>query len=1010
MNDRTVTVPVPGEARDVAAAFERAWRAAGVADLADFLPLPDDPTYPRLLRDLIRLDVQLHREAGRPRPVSDYSRAYPTAFADEALAADLAPDGFGAADRTRPIVVRGDVPPTGQLVDGSSLKPRTVVVSSTAMPKAGDRYLQFDIVRELGRGVFGRVFLARQTDLADRLVVLKVTSESDAEPQILARLQHTNIVPIYAVYQHGTQQTICMPYFGSVTLRRVIRDLARNHKTMPGTGRGLLSTLFEARETATEDPAQAGAEPATVGAPGVERTPSLEALAAMTQVEAALWIAARLADGLAHAHERGVLHCDLKPANVLIADDGQPMLLDFNVAADQRAKRGKSWRLGGTLPYMAPEHLELAHAGAGDLTPACDLYSLGVVLYELLTGSLPFQEPEAEPDNLVQLYLTLHRLRPEPPSRKNRAITPAVDAIVVKLMDPDPAKRYKDAGQAREDLERQLANRPLAHARDRSPRERMRKWRRRYPRLSAAVMVAAAAVVFLIAPTTVLAVRQNQIAERRHEVARSEAILAQQRAVRELRTVQALLSARVPDRAAARDGLARGRAVVEEYGLDTDAGWASRSKFTLLTEQQQSELRRELGDCLLYMVRGEMVLAPEADKTAAAAALRWNRLAEQCFPADDRPRVLARQRAALLKIIPGEAEPLEEPAPRLVDTVYEGIELMMAGKPADALRQLLPFTDDHPDHFLAWYTRAAAHEAVAQYADSAAAYTVCATLWPDFPHTYYNRGLARFRQGKYEAAEADFTRALDRKPEWTNAQISRALARNARQDFAGAEKDLTAVVGRADAPTRVYFIRSRVRQSLGDKAGAEADAAAGRKLTPTDDVSWVSRGVWSLDRDAKGALADYEEALRLNPRSRDALQNKAVVLADYLQRPGDAVKAMDQLLELYPSYTEARAGRAVYLARIGEAKRAKEDAAIVLREEPTAYRLYQMSSMYAQLSKTDPTGSARQESLRLLAQSFRTGFANFDMVAKDEDMAPLRDDPAFREIVAHAKKLQLAVK
>jgi eukaryotic-like serine/threonine-protein kinase len=1011
MNDRTVTVPVPGEARDVAAAFERAWRAAGAADLADFLPLPDDPTYPRLLRDLIKLDVQLHWEAGRPRPLSDYSRAYPAAFADEGLAADLVADGLGPADRTRPIVVRGDVPPTGQIAAGSSLKPRAMVVSPTAMPKAGDRYLQFDIVRELGRGVFGRVFLARQTDLADRLVVLKITSEADAEPQILARLQHTNIVPIYAVYQHGTQQTICMPYFGSVTLRRVIRDLARNPKTLPGTGRGLLSTLFEARDTATEEPAQAaGAEPATVGAPGVERTPSLEALAAMTQVEAALWIAARLADGLAHAHERGVLHCDLKPANVLIADDGQPMLLDFNVAADQRARRGKSWRLGGTLPYMAPEHLELAHEGAGELTAACDLYSLGVVLYELLTGNLPFQEPEAEPDNLVQLYLTLHRLRPEPPSRKNRAITPAVDAIVLKLMDPDPAKRYADAGQVREDLERQLANRPLAYARDRSPRERMRKWRRRYPRLSVALMVAATAVVFLIAPTTVLAIRQNQIAERRHEVARSEAILAQQRAVRELRTAQALLSARVPDRALARDGLARGRAVVEEYGLDSDAGWATRSKVALLTERQQSELRREFGDCLLYMVRGEMVLAPDGDKSAAAAALRWNQLAEQCLPADDRPRVLARQRTALLKILPGEAEPLADPGPRSVDVLYEGIELMMAGKSADALRQLLPFTDDHPDHFLAWYARASAHESVAQYAESAAAYTVCATLWPEFPHTYYNRGVARLRQGKYDAAEADFTRALDRKPDWTDALINRALARNARQDYTGAEKDLTAVVGRADAPTRVYFIRSRVRQSLGNKAGAEADAATGRKLTPTDDISWVTRGLWSLDRDAKGALADYDEALRLNPRSRDALQNKAVVLADYLQRPADAIQTVDRLLELYPTYTEARAGRAVYLARIGEAKRAKEDAAIVLREEPSAYRLYQLSSMYAQLTKADPSGAARQESLRLLAQAFRTGFNNFDMVAKDEDMAPLRDDPAFREIVAHAKKLQLAVK
>src|SRR5262249_43410874 len=84
--------------------------------------------------------------------------------------------------------------------------------------------------------------------------------------------------------------------------------------------------------------------------------------------------------------------------------------------------------------------------------------------------------------NLVQLYLTLHRLRPEAPSRKNPAISPAADAIVLKLLDPDPTRRYAEAAHVREDLERQLSNRPLAYARDPSPRERLRKWRRRDPR------------------------------------------------------------------------------------------------------------------------------------------------------------------------------------------------------------------------------------------------------------------------------------------------------------------------------------------------------------------------------------------------------------------------------------------------------------------------------------------------------------------------------------------------
>ena len=87
------------------------------------------------------------------------------------------------------------------------------------------------------------MFLAHQSDLAGRPVALKVTPETDAEPQLLARLQHTNIVPIHAVFHAGPLQAICMPYFGSVTLARVIADLGRSPGKLPQTGRGLLKTI-----------------------------------------------------------------------------------------------------------------------------------------------------------------------------------------------------------------------------------------------------------------------------------------------------------------------------------------------------------------------------------------------------------------------------------------------------------------------------------------------------------------------------------------------------------------------------------------------------------------------------------------------------------------------------------------------------------------------------------------------------------------------------------------------
>src|SRR5262245_34651283 len=921
MSDWTITVSPPTGVQDIAAAFEEAWLDAEGAEIDAFLPLPSDPQYDRILRELIRLDLRLSWAAGKPRLLADYEDIYPAAFEDRAWLTAMALEEYRArtaagesvtpghyarrfnidvshwrAKRTflRPTSDPDDPRRTAVLPTPPLSARRTVVktLGAPALPKAGQTFLEFDLIRELGRGVFGRVFLARQKELAGRPVALKVTTEVDCEPQTLARLQHTNIVPIHSVARHGPLQAICMPYFGSVTLAQVIRTIGREAEMLTGTGRRFLSTLFAMRTTVCDDVRQATGLPAPEAPPHpaapVEEPASLKALADMRPVEVALWIGARLADGLAHAHERGVLHCDLKPANILLADDGQPMLLDFNVATDRTATGKKAPRLGGTLPYMAPEHLDVIGGKAAPLSAQCDLYSPGVILYELLTGAHPFDEPVGEPASMVGVYKALHSKLPPAPSTKNKAVTPAVDGIVLKLLEPDPAKRYAEAAHLREDLERQLAHRLLRYARDPSVAERVRKWRKRNPRLSVGLAVALGAFAFLIVPATVVAVRQSQLAERRHQVARSEAILAQQKGVHTLRLAQTQMSGRAPDKATMHEGLDRARAVLDDYAV-AEADWANRTPVALLPDRQRAELRIELGETLLLMARAEQWLAPDGDKVAAGAALEWNKLAERCYPADAVPRAVAQQRNRLLGITGGGADRLPEPASSPADAYHEGLDLALAGEAAKALARLIPYTDDHPDHFLAWYARGSCHEAIAQYADSAAAFTVCATLMPDFAPVYFSRGYARLKL-KPADAEADFSRALDRKPNWMEARINRGIARDTLKDYAGADADLTAVLESPTAPTRIYFLRAKVRKSLGDTAGSEADIAEGRKRTPTDDRSWVTRGGSVLPINPQAALADYEEALKLNPKSRDALICKALVLGEQLKRPPDGVR------------------------------------------------------------------------------------------------------------------------
>jgi tetratricopeptide (TPR) repeat protein len=341
------------------------------------------------------------------------------------------------------------------------------------------------------------------------------------------------------------------------------------------------------------------------------------------------------------------------------------------------------------------------------------------------------------------------------------------------------------------------------------------------------------------------------------------------------------------------------------------------------------------------------------------------------------------------------------------DSYHDGLQDAVRGRYAEALAKLVPFTHHHPDHFMAWYVRGICHDGAGQRADAAAAFTVCAAIKPQMPWPYFSRGLVELQQQRFEAAQEDFSEALRLVPNWTPALINRAIARQGQRNWTGAEGDLTQALSQPDAPTRLYFLRSVVRRSAGDVQGAEADAAEGFRQPPTDDVSWVTRGVWHFEANhPKEAVADFDKALNLNPRSRDALQNKAVVLADLLNQPAEAAAVMDQLLEMYPAYIEATAARGVYHARVGDGKGARRDAATCLRDEPTAYRYYQVASLYAQLSRHEADGQARQEAFRLLALALRTGFADLALMEKDSDLDPIRNSVEFRSLMDHARGLQ----
>jgi serine/threonine protein kinase len=338
----------------------------------------------------------------------------------------------------------------------------------------GQRVGDFELVRELGAGSFGRVYLARQLSL-DRMVALKVTVEPSSEARALAALEHDHIVRVFGedLDPGAGVYLLSMQYVPGATLRQVLEALAGGAASA-WTGRDLLAAI------AACAPGPVAADPAALR--------DRERLARCDHVEAVCWLGARLAEALGHAHRQGILHRDVKPSNILLHASGRVLLTDFNLAT---LRRGQGHGFGGTVAYMAPEHLDAFNPG--DPTPPeavdarSDVYSLGVVLFELLTGRRPFAPaPQGGPAVAALRALAAARRREAPSPRGLRPdVPPVLDRVVRRCLQPDPRRRYPTA----EELARVLDGCRELHALNRAaPTGPLTRVARSQPVLMASVL------------------------------------------------------------------------------------------------------------------------------------------------------------------------------------------------------------------------------------------------------------------------------------------------------------------------------------------------------------------------------------------------------------------------------------------------------------------------------------------------------------------------------------------
>lgn len=300
-------------------------------------------------------------------------------------------------------------------------------------PNPGDEFCGFELVDEIGRGAIGCVYLAKEKRLGDRLVVVKVSPEGGDEANMLGKLKHAHVVPVYSIQPDvATGLTaVCMPYLGRATLEDVLDE---NHScpARPGQGAVYLQVLKQINSDLQSDLAPEIARP----------------LSRWSYFDATLFQISTVAEALAHTHAQGIYHRDLKPSNILLAADGRLMLLDFNLS---EAVDSSSRRLGGTLPYMSPEQLRMmlsVNGEASDLDGRSDIFSSGVILYQCLTGAMPFGEISTKVPFREAARLLLKRQEDGPDLQR---LKPAgcdrnVVAILHKCLAVDPQQRYQTAG------------------------------------------------------------------------------------------------------------------------------------------------------------------------------------------------------------------------------------------------------------------------------------------------------------------------------------------------------------------------------------------------------------------------------------------------------------------------------------------------------------------------------------------------------------------------------------
>jgi tetratricopeptide (TPR) repeat protein len=811
------------------------------------------------------------------------------------LAAELA-EFFADQDRVRGWTepLRGLSPQPADLFTGATV----VGPRGTSAVAPGAFVRDYWLIEEIARGGMGVVYKARQLSLGRPVALKMILGGPSATPADLRRfrseaeaaahLDHPNIVPIYEVGEHAGQHFFSMKLIEGGSLKD---HMAR-----------------------VRGDARAGARLLAVAVRAVH-----------------------------YAHQRGILHRDLKPANILLDAQGRPHITDFGLAKriERDAGLTRSGAVVGTPSYMAPEQ---ARGQTRQLTVAADVYSLGAILYELLTGRPPFRGKD-----LLDVLRQVVEREPQRPGAVASGVDRDLETVCLKCLRKEPEKRYESAVALAEDLERWLRGEPI-RARRAGPAERALKWARRRPAAAALAAVLAVVATGLTAGYARYAYQRSEQEEKNRwsaDQARRDAeallLLAQDAASQE-RWPEALEAAqealgRVRDNPALaeyREPAERLRATAARKLADGEARAKAREKYGQFVRARDEALAHET----LFSGADAAANREAARKAAREALDLFGLAADPGGPWE-----------------PGAAFSDQEKAD-IIDGCHE---MLLVWAEAEA-RAASPAPPEEALHILdrakalgqpgrAYYLRRAGYLAELGRADEAReASRQAAERQPGSALDFFLLGYDEQKRDGLGPAVGHFTEALRQRPDhfWANYFLAVCCLRSEPARPAKAAEHLARCLVQRPGAARVYLLLAITHGELGDFTAAEEDAREALKalsLNPDDDVRYavlVNRGALrGRQGDYLAAKADLHQAVELRPRHYQAYANLAKVYQQQEKLP-DAIRQLDRAVEIGRQLEDASAlailyrNRAQVHAALGKPELALADCASALDLAPSA--------------------------------------------------------------------------